>query len=326
MSENKDLSVHLAEEKGFCPICDESTFVYHKTVLGGLILQRCKNCSLIKLKLNENTEEFVQNAEGRFYGEDATESITWWDKKFSMDTANGRMDTVTKYKQGGDMLEIGCGPGALLREAKKRGFNPVGVEYSPSMARYASSASGVKVYQGDIEQAHFDNNAFDIVVMHHVIEHLANPLRTLECIRRISRPGSILHISAPNVDSWGSMFQTWHSYDESHLFYFSPDTIKTLLERLGYKVLFLGSAESPSVWFNTITRGLFWTQYTRYRVDGPSSKESTGKRRLLKHIINVGRVSFGVLIAPLRWVQVKCDKGSELFVIAELQKDSETSV
>jgi SAM-dependent methyltransferase len=117
------------------------------------------------------------------------------------------------------------------------------------------------VFAGEITDAGFADNSFDIVTMWDVLEHVRDPLRVLCEVRRILRPGGLLLCSTPNVDSVdANLFgRYWIGYDfPRHLYVFSSSTLGRLLRQAGLHVeqffCFYGRyttfALSVSLWIN----------------------------------------------------------------------------
>jgi 2-polyprenyl-3-methyl-5-hydroxy-6-metoxy-1,4-benzoquinol methylase len=75
---------------------------------------------------------------------------------------------------GGELLEIGCGYGYLLDEARSFFERRVGTDFSPEGAEIAR-ATGAEVFVGRIGQVPSEAK-FDCVIAHQVIEHLYQPL------------------------------------------------------------------------------------------------------------------------------------------------------
>jgi len=75
-----------------------------------------------------------------------------------------------------------------------------------------------------------------------LIEHLPNPMGSLADVNRVLKPGGILAIMTPNVDSliakiWGRKWLLWNRTD--HMFFFSPKTLNKMLEKNGFNVVLL---------------------------------------------------------------------------------------
>lgn len=146
---------------------------------------------------------------------------------------------ISKYKRAGKILDIGCATGFLLDEAKKQGWQPYGVELSKWAADFAREKYNLSVSEGLLKDAKFPYNFFDVIVMMDSIEHLPDPKKTLEEIRRILKPNGILCISTPNIESFLTKIlqAKWWGIKQSHLYYFSKKTLTNMLDAAGFKVM-----------------------------------------------------------------------------------------
>jgi SAM-dependent methyltransferase len=142
----------------------------------------------------------------------------------------------------GHLLDIGCGPGLLVDEARVRGWDALGVEPS-AWATSQAQERGITVIQGTIESAVVDEQSVDAVVMADVIEHLPDPLSSMRHVHDWMRPGGIVFVCTPDV---GSVFaqvlrRWWWSVLPGHLFYFSRATLGRLMSEAGFDVLQVGT-------------------------------------------------------------------------------------
>ncbi len=89
------------------------------------------------------------------------------------------------------LLDIGCAAGAEIPPLLARGFQIVGIDYSPEILRLAEqrlgALHGVRLCRGDAEALPFPDASFDRVVCLGVFEYLATYDRCLEEIRRVLR-------------------------------------------------------------------------------------------------------------------------------------------
>jgi hypothetical protein len=72
-----------------------------------------------------------------------------------------------------------------------------------------------------------------------VIEHIADPIRSLEICHRLLRPGGVLSLTTPNLASLGhSLFgRDWIGLDAPrHLVLFTPDSLARCLGRIGFQI------------------------------------------------------------------------------------------
>ncbi len=136
----------------------------------------------------------------------------------------------------GRLLDVGCGNGDLLRAAQERGWEAEGLDFDP-VAVEVGRARGLQVKSGTLASQHYETDAFDAIVMSHVIEHVADPIALLEECHRILKPGGRLLLATPNVDSqFHRRFgKHWFHLDPPrHLFLFGPHALKQAFTRAGF--------------------------------------------------------------------------------------------
>jgi 2-polyprenyl-3-methyl-5-hydroxy-6-metoxy-1,4-benzoquinol methylase len=122
------------------------------------------------------------------------------------------------------------------------------------------------VREGTLEAAGFAAGTFDAVALHHVIEHLPDPLATLQYARELLRPGGILAIATPSTRSLGRRVfgAIWLHWDPPrHLHTFSARSLADLVRRAGFRVEVV----------TTPTRGARWAFSASWRIrrGGPLS-------------------------------------------------------
>lgn len=139
----------------------------------------------------------------------------------------------------GTLLDVGCGNGGFLVNMKSLGWNAQGVEFDPAAARHAAEWSGAKVFAGMLEDAKFPDASFDAITLHHVIEHLHDPARTLRECRRILKPGGELHMLTPNAASLAHRIfrENWRGLEvPRHLQIYSVEAMRRQMEQAGFKI------------------------------------------------------------------------------------------
>jgi SAM-dependent methyltransferase len=144
--------------------------------------------------------------------------------------------TLGESKAGDRVLEIGCRHGrtlSLMREAL--GIEPYGIEPGVSEAQKAQEA-GISCFAGTIEAYDPGPLRFDQIQSFHVLEHLHDPLSALIRMRGWLKPGGRLVIEVPNVYQPHGLLEE-NFFQNAHLTYFSPSTLRVLLARAGYTVL-----------------------------------------------------------------------------------------
>lgn len=136
------------------------------------------------------------------------------------------------------LLDVGCHIGVMVELAQQRGWDAWGVEPSTWAAEQAR-ARGLHVITGTLDSAEIPSDYFDVVTMWDVIEHLTDPAAELSNVHRVLKPGGVFAIHTIDIESWFArmMGKRWPWLMEMHLYYFSPRTLRKMLEKTGYQVI-----------------------------------------------------------------------------------------
>src|SRR5437763_13947520 len=94
-------------------------------------------------------------------------------------TARRLLDMLDPAPSSGRLLEVGCGHGLLLDEARRRGWSVTGLDLSMEAAHHARERLGLDVIEQPLEEASLGDERFDAVVIADVLEHLDDPARGL---------------------------------------------------------------------------------------------------------------------------------------------------
>jgi len=132
------------------------------------------------------------------------------------------------------LLDVGCGDGRFLLEAKKRGWRVAGVERYPDLSR----AAGLEVRER-VEDAEA-LGPFGCVTLWHTLEHLPDPHGTLARIRQLLAPGGMLLVAVPDWggDQAGLFKRLWIHLDvPRHLYHFNAPSLSALMRRCGFSVV-----------------------------------------------------------------------------------------
>ncbi len=88
------------------------------------------------------------------------------------------------------VLEVGCGEGRVCRDLRARGYDPVGLDASPSLVAAARAADPAGRYVvGPAEELPFDDRSLDLAVTYNSLMDVADLGRTLSEIGRTLAPG-----------------------------------------------------------------------------------------------------------------------------------------
>ncbi|NNK74524.1 MAG: class I SAM-dependent methyltransferase [Maribacter sp.] len=155
---------------------------------------------------------------------------------------NQRARKIAKWiNHKGRVLDIGCGNGRFLQKIQKYGqIEGFGIEMPGGSAERAKLVLGDRLKVGVLEEEDFDKAYFDAITLFHVFEHLTDPKGYLENISRMIKPGGVLYMSFPNIDSiQAKLFKgDWlHLDPPRHLFLFSPEAFKEQMSHYGFEII-----------------------------------------------------------------------------------------
>lgn len=199
---------------------------------------RCAECSLIFLSPPPDRQVLARHYGPEYYGQDNVrfggplEAFEVWCRRL-------RARDIARLRLPGRILDVGCGRGIMLSCLRDVGWEATGTEVSDTAADHARERLGLQIYTDDLPELPFAKGHFDVVSMYHTLEHLLEPRRALESAHRLLRPGGLLVVAVPNVESLEAALAGpgWFHLDvPRHIVHFSTRTLRRLLEELGFRV------------------------------------------------------------------------------------------
>ncbi len=150
-------------------------------------------------------------------------------------------DVLRRYcKPGARLLEIGCAYGFFLKEAR-RDFEVHGLEIAQEAVEACHLAGLVEVHQGSADEPTLRRfGELDAIVMLDVIEHLPDPVSTLEACARQLTPGGTVMITTGDFSAALARLAGPHwrlMTPPQHLWYFTPESLRRIAGRLGLELV-----------------------------------------------------------------------------------------
>ncbi len=246
-------SVTTLLETVSCEICGskETHFRYSKNDKFGIELQpftvaECASCGLTFINPRPVSSEI-----GKFYPDhyqwkegDSQEPLGFaakLEKAYRYHQLGTEIKRMVRHgvKAPAKILDIGCGTGDRLALLRKEGFEVFGVETS-EQALYAKHHFKQPVFHGLLQDARYESNQFDAIVLYNVLEHIHRPKEILKEIRRILKPGGKLVVEVPNNQSLQArcLKGRWAAADVPRdLYYFDESVLTRLLRDSGFEIL-----------------------------------------------------------------------------------------
>lgn len=175
-------------------------------------------------------------------------------------------------KAGSRVLEVGCGAGNLLLQARVPGSYPVALDLAMQALTFVRSRlaeadldteapSGFACMQAIGESLPLKDESFDCVLMSEVIEHLEAPQISIREAARVLRSDGRLLITTPNYRSFWPLME-WavdrlnmapKMAGEQHISRFDPSSLKNLLVESGLNIEYAGSIYNLSPFLSLVS-------------------------------------------------------------------------
>lgn len=235
-----------------CILCGSNKFkVLFDT--GKAQVHRIVKCSICNLIYANPQTDNVTNVEKKHFNPvkanpDLDPDLSWFTpedhqylrKQFLQLSDYARIIDFVEKKDKGIFLEIGSYAGIFLNEAKKRGWDVIGIEPLEIPALYAEKHYGIKVIREYFERSGLVDGSIDVIVSCHVIEHVQDPSYFVNKSFSLLKPTGIMVIETPAYDSITYKILKHRERSmrcDGHLFFFTTKTLTKLVEDQGFKVL-----------------------------------------------------------------------------------------
>lgn len=150
----------------------------------------------------------------------------------------GRHLFARDFPERGLLLDLGCGNGEFLEQAREMGWRTLGVDFDPEAAA-ACRARGLEVLAGTVHDLLPERaGTIDVATLSHCIEHVPDPRAVLVAVRALLRPGGAIWIATPNPGGLGLRVfgSAWRGLEASrHLCVPSQRALRRMLADAGFE-------------------------------------------------------------------------------------------
>ena len=176
-----------------CPICENKDLTYLKGYQK-LYLFKCTKCNFVFDQRVPSSQEL--NDYYSLYSYSDLKPVS----PQTLNSFNKLLDFFEQYRDIGNILDLGCGQGDFLVEARKRNWNVYGSEYSSS-ATDLCEKRGITMHKGDLIKNIFGNIKFDVITSFEVIEHINNPNDFMSVVNHKLQEKGLVYCTTPNFNS-----------------------------------------------------------------------------------------------------------------------------
>ena len=169
-----------------------------------------------------------------------------WDARRLRETAAAVASLVPDRQAR--VIDLGCANGGLLGELKAAGFsNLVGVDPSPACVANTKAGHGVAAFVGSIRQLPADLGRFDLVLLSHVLEHVADLASAVDGLAALLNDRGLLYLEVPDASRYREFLNApFQDFNTEHINHFALHSLRNLFERRGFILESSGQKEIES--------------------------------------------------------------------------------
>lgn len=280
-----------------CPACHN----LENAILGkknGFLMLACKKCdSIYSLHLHggEESENYDE-----YYTEETLQVPA-----FIYTRIGEIVDDFRPFFSHGKLLDIGFGGATIMQVARDKGWQVSGLEVSKPAVEHAERL-GFEVFHGELTEAKYPDNHFDVITASEIIEHCPQPEILLNEVIRILRPGGLFWATTPSAKGLSYLLTglDWTViYPPEHLQLFSKKGVRLMLKKAGFsqsniQTLGFNPLEVMNTFRNRLSRDSkeekanFNRRGTSYTLNENLTKSPA--RQKIKNLLNGALNSLGV--------------------------------
>ena len=221
-----------------CPICNLETDVKIQNARSyysenNFQIRKCQNCELSYTDTTGKEHE-INNIYKNIYDysvHDCTKNEKLWRIKNTFSKISKKLN----LDSNSFVLDIGCMQGFFLDYLKKKYFCKVlGIETEDYYLKQNDQLNIIKSDLIEFSQNENNFNKFDLIIMSHAFEHFSDPIKVLDCIKKILKKNGKCLIIVPNIDSNLSKLtkSSWGWLQAAaHFFHFTKKSLSKIFNK-----------------------------------------------------------------------------------------------
>jgi 2-polyprenyl-3-methyl-5-hydroxy-6-metoxy-1,4-benzoquinol methylase len=220
-----------------CPLCGAFEKRVVETKRGRVVaidfsIVACTTCGHVRVDPRIADEDLDELYDAGYYRGEGFDATIDYSSQPTKETIAENADIIDSIAEaaGGSVrglrwLDVGCGTGTLLEQARDRGANVCGYD-SSAAALATSELKRIPL----LDAASLEENAqtFDIVSAIEVIEHVPDPRAFLQFLAARAQPGGVVFVRTGNWNLVRRLPGTPYLMPEGHIHYFTPNVMRRL--------------------------------------------------------------------------------------------------
>jgi 2-polyprenyl-3-methyl-5-hydroxy-6-metoxy-1,4-benzoquinol methylase len=246
-------------EPTVCPACSATDFeslsekdrygLYAPTAI-------CRSCGLIQASprmTQESYNHFYNDGHRKLYVGTEKPDDSYFKERYHAGQSTFNYISSFMDVPGMQILEVGCGSGAILKYFHDKGAIVKGIDLSLEYLEYGKNRYGIELSNTNLFELP-DDHKYDLIIYSDVLEHILDPIGHLNKIKSILSPRGHLYIKVPGTKNLMRPYlgDFLKSLQNAHVYYFSLSTLDNLMNKAGFSCVH-GDEAVRSLW--TVTDG-----------------------------------------------------------------------